>query len=346
MPLKHTIAPLFAALISLGSLPAYPQKLPETSRPEPKAPARPSRIIVETLPSAQVYLDDEFKGQASAAGRLVIGNANPGEHALRVSLAGRQEYKEQITVAVGTDSLVKASLPQLEQPPPGPEPTTPAKPSRIIVETLPSAQVYLDDEFKGQASAAGRLVIGNANPGEHALRVSVAGREEYKEQIILAVGKDSLVKASLPEAEQPPSPIRDNTGPPQQTDDLAVDSLITKLLKAWQSGDVETLRKCYASNVLVVSGLWEPPVLGLDNYISAYQRQMERVQDAQVNRSNTFIRVQGMVAWAVYQWAFTGRVDGQTTSFRGHTTLVLEKRDGRWVIMTNHTSIAETPPKQ
>jgi ketosteroid isomerase-like protein len=128
------------------------------------------------------------------------------------------------------------------------------------------------------------------------------------------------------------------------TDEQAVDMAITEMLGAWQIGDVEMLKKHYAENVLVVSGVWEPPLLGLDRYIQAYQRQRERVHGAQLNRNHTNIRVQGNVAWAVYLWTFTGEVDGQPSGWRGATTLVFEKQGGQWLIMTNHTSIA-TPPQ-
>jgi len=131
-----------------------------------------------------------------------------------------------------------------------------------------------------------------------------------------------------------------------QADDQAVDTAITEMLGAWQIGDIEMLKKYLAPNVLVVSGVWEPPLIGLDKYIAAYQRQRERVKGPQLNRSNTFIKVDGNVAWAVYQWTFTGEVDGQPTGYRGHTTLVFEKLNGKWLVITNHTSIADTPPQQ
>ena len=131
-----------------------------------------------------------------------------------------------------------------------------------------------------------------------------------------------------------------------QADDQAVDTAITEMLGAWQIGDVPMLRKYFADNVLTVSGVWEPPIIGVDKYIAAYQRQRERVQGVQLNRSNTFIRVNGNVAWAVYQWTFTGQVDGQAAGYRGHTTLVFEKQNGKWLIITNHTSVADMPPAQ
>lgn len=139
---------------------------------------------------------------------------------------------------------------------------------------------------------------------------------------------------------QKDSAQKDDTPLIPLTDEQAVDSAITEMLGAWQIGDVELLRKHYADNVLVVSGVWEPPLIGLDRYIQAYERNRARMQAPQMNRSNTFIRVQGTVAWAVYQWTFTGVVDGQSTGYRGHTTLVFEKQNGRWLIITNHTSLA------
>jgi ketosteroid isomerase-like protein len=131
-----------------------------------------------------------------------------------------------------------------------------------------------------------------------------------------------------------------------QSDDQAVDTAITEMLGAWQIGNVDMLRKYYADNVLIVSGVWEPPLIGLDKYIAAYQRQRDRVHGPQLNRSNTFIKVDGNVAWAVYQWTFTGEVDGQPMGYRGHTTLVFEKKNGHWLIITNHTSIADAPQQQ
>lgn len=140
------------------------------------------------------------------------------------------------------------------------------------------------------------------------------------------------------------APPKDETPLVPVADEQAVDTAITEMLGAWQIGDVEMMRKYYADNVIVVSGLWEPPLIGLDKYIQAYQRQRERVHGAQLNRSNSFMRVQGNEAWAVYQWVFTGEVDGQPTGYRGHTTLIFEKRNGHWLIIVNHTSLADAPP--
>lgn len=137
---------------------------------------------------------------------------------------------------------------------------------------------------------------------------------------------------------------KDTTPVVPLTDQQAVDYATTEMLGAWQIGDVELMHKFYAEDVLVVSGYWEPPVQGWEKYIQAYKRQRGRMQGVELNRSNTYLKVAGNMAWVEYQWVFTGNVDGTATAYRGHTTLVYERRGGKWLIVVNHTSIADVPP--
>ncbi len=122
-------------------------------------------------------------------------------------------------------------------------------------------------------------------------------------------------------------------------DELAIDTAISEMLAAWQIGNVEMLHKYYADDVTVVSGAWEPPLMGWANFLRAYQNQRQRMQSGRLDRSNTYINVRGNLAWVVYQWEFAAVVDGKPTSARGHTTLILEKRKDRWLIVHNHTSL-------
>ncbi len=129
-------------------------------------------------------------------------------------------------------------------------------------------------------------------------------------------------------------------------DERQIDVLISEMLGAWQVGDAEKLHSYYAEDVTVVSGLWEPPVLGWANYLADYQRQRTRMQQVRMDRQDTLVRVNGATAWACYQWDFSGMVDGQGSAARGHTTLVLAKRNGRWLIVHNHTSLTQVAAPQ
>jgi len=127
-------------------------------------------------------------------------------------------------------------------------------------------------------------------------------------------------------------------------DEQKIDYRISEMLGAWQLGDVDRLHQVYADDAVFVSGIWEPPVFGWTNYLPVYQRQRARMQQVRMDRVNTFIKVNGSVGWACYQWDFGGTVDGQPMTSRGQTTLVFEKRNDLWVIVHNHTSAAQSAP--
>ena len=127
-------------------------------------------------------------------------------------------------------------------------------------------------------------------------------------------------------------------------DEQQIDYNISEMLGAWQLGDIDRLRQAYADDVVFVSGLWAPPVFGWSNFLPLYQLQRARMQQVRLDRVNTYIKVSGAVGWACYQWDFGGTVDGQSMTARGQTTLVFEKRNDRWLIVHNHTSVAQGAP--
>jgi len=144
---------------------------------------------------------------------------------------------------------------------------------------------------------------------------------------------------------------KDDTPPPPAASEIVslpdqakIDNVIGQMLGAWQVGDVEKLHATIADDISVVSGVWGPPVIGWANYAASYQMQRARIQQVRMERSNTLIRIApaGSVAWACYQWEFTGVVDGTQNSSVGQTTLVLEKRNDAWLIVHNHTSLIQS----
>ena len=126
------------------------------------------------------------------------------------------------------------------------------------------------------------------------------------------------------------------------TSEQQIDYTISEMLGAWQLADIERMHKDYADDVSIVNGSWAPPIFGWTNYLAIYQPQRARMSQVRMDRSNTYIKVSGTVGWACYQWDFSAVVDGQQTESQGHTTLVLEKRNNRWVIVHNHTSLVQT----
>jgi len=126
-------------------------------------------------------------------------------------------------------------------------------------------------------------------------------------------------------------------------DTQAIDTAVGQMLGAWQVGDIALMHKYYADDVVVISGNWEPPLIGWDTYLRAYQAQRARAQNGRMDRSNTLIKVMGDSAWVAYQWEYVGQVDGGQLDAVGQTTLVLQKRAGNWVIVVNHTGTVPLP---
>jgi ketosteroid isomerase-like protein len=126
------------------------------------------------------------------------------------------------------------------------------------------------------------------------------------------------------------------------TDEQQIDYMLSEYLGAWQIGDTERLHKHYSDDVSVVSGGWNAPVIGWTSYLALYQQQRSHLQQVRLDRMNTYIKVNGTTAWTCYQWEFQAVVDGTPTGARGQTTLVLVKKDNRWLIAHDHTSIVET----
>jgi uncharacterized protein (TIGR02246 family) len=125
-------------------------------------------------------------------------------------------------------------------------------------------------------------------------------------------------------------------------DNQAVDLLVSQMLGAWQAGDADGMHKFYADDVMVISGAFEPPLIGWANYARAYQAQLARTSGCRLERINSYTKVTGDTAVVTYQWQFLGNVDGRNTQAFGHTTLMLEKRLGNWLITLNHTSAIPT----
>jgi ketosteroid isomerase-like protein len=125
-------------------------------------------------------------------------------------------------------------------------------------------------------------------------------------------------------------------------DAQAIDQAIGEALGYWQIGDSESMHKYYAEDVVLVSGAWEQPIIGWDNFLKAYQAQRAQVSGARMDRSNTLIKVNGNSAWATYQFVYAAQKDGKVAEFRGHTTLFLVKKADRWLITLNHSSIVDS----
>ena len=131
------------------------------------------------------------------------------------------------------------------------------------------------------------------------------------------------------------------------TDEEQIDEVISQFWQFYQTGDYEAMSKYVADDVSVVSGNYAPPLQGWTAVRQAYLSQRGVWQNISITRQNTRITVHGKCAWATHQWVFNALANRQPMNTAGHTTLILEKRGGRWLIVLNHTSVVavqQAPP--
>ena len=84
-------------IVAATALPAGAQLLPHVTTKPAKPPAtKPAQIVVESSPNAEVYLDDQYTGRASAE-RRTAGPALPSGYKWTPMSAGPLAVKEPLT---------------------------------------------------------------------------------------------------------------------------------------------------------------------------------------------------------------------------------------------------------
>ena len=129
------------------------------------------------------------------------------------------------------------------------------------------------------------------------------------------------------------------------TEEQKIDETIDAVVKAYSSGDYDTMGQYYAPDVTVVPGDYSPTLSGWSNIMPRYRQAHLAYGAIEMTRENTKITRRGNIAWASYQWQLAGLRGKELLEVQGQTTLVLEKRKGHWLIVHNHTSLVPAPPE-
>ncbi len=130
-----------------GLAPTAPKRAQPVTPPAPPAPAL---LQIEGAPKgAEVYVDDEFKGQASGEGRLRIPGLSAAKHVVRVSADGFTEKVETIEVNPGETRIYTPNLARAAKTPAVSSPAL-AAPTPLTIPGLkpllvtPGVSLYYD----------------------------------------------------------------------------------------------------------------------------------------------------------------------------------------------------------
>jgi hypothetical protein len=168
-----------------------------TGTPHPKPAAAPAPVLViESSPGqSQVYIDDEPVGSTSQQGRLKLTRLAPGDHQVRISLSGYQDFEGSTTLTAGETTTVSANLQRPAAPPIISPPQRP--PAEETPTVNPGQAGYLGIEAMQQQPAGARgVVISRAVPGGPA---DQAGLKTY-DTILSVNGRQVTTPQQLKEA--------------------------------------------------------------------------------------------------------------------------------------------------
>jgi len=137
---------------------------------------QPSPILeVVAEADAQVELDGDLLGVIEGNQPLRLEELAPGDHQLKVWLAGRVPFSQRVTAKPGATIRVEAQLPNL--------------PVLTLTTRLAKVTVALDGKELGEVTEADALELRNLSAGAHRLAMKAAGQPDWTESLDLRGGE-------------------------------------------------------------------------------------------------------------------------------------------------------------
>ncbi|MBI4965868.1 MAG: nuclear transport factor 2 family protein [Desulfomonile tiedjei] len=118
--------------------------------------------------------------------------------------------------------------------------------------------------------------------------------------------------------------------------------------KAYESKDVAGTMALIApdAEVVFIDGDSEKPVVGQAAIKAAYEQEFGQIKGASIKYTSTLVGAKGDVAWFAAQCAVSVDTGEEKVTLPAHWTGVLEKRDGKWLLVQSHLSFPMPEPPQ
>ena len=124
--------------------------------------------------------------------------------------------------------------------------------------------------------------------------------------------------------------------------EAAVQAVLDRLADVYVTRDVELLRAVFSPDPGVV--MFSPGTgerfVGIAQIVAKAESDWARSESASLVYRNTSISAAGAVAWAAVDADFTVQAGGEERALPVHITFVLEQREGVWLIVHAHYSLA------
>jgi WD40 repeat protein len=80
------------------------------ARAKDLSPQRPVFTVEDAPPGANIFVDDQFAASTDLSGKATIATLRPGQHNVRVTIGGYQDYEQNFDLRAGQTSTVTARL--------------------------------------------------------------------------------------------------------------------------------------------------------------------------------------------------------------------------------------------
>jgi hypothetical protein len=150
-------------------------------------------LSVSSSPSnAAVYVDGLYRGSTST----IVGNLAPGQHSVRLSKAGYQDWTGSVSVASGATTYLGPVLVPDQAPAYG---------TASITSNPTGASVYANGMYIGQTSPGGPLIFSQVVPGTYTLLLSRSGYQDYTSTVQVQAGQNYNLIVTLTPVPNPTS---------------------------------------------------------------------------------------------------------------------------------------------
>jgi hypothetical protein len=159
---------------------------------ERQAPRTGSLLVAADIPTAQVSIDGQPRGQVP----LVVDNLPAGEHRVEITAEGEAPRVETVRIIAGERTTINAILR-----------VAPTGGTLRVISNARSAVISLDGEVLGNAPVTRE----NVSPGEHIVEATADGYEPATQTVTIEAGRTRVVNMRMVEGERRPGRIVVNT---------------------------------------------------------------------------------------------------------------------------------------
>jgi len=166
-----------------------------------------------SLSGVKVHLNGSLQGETGEDGTFTIAGLEAGVYNLTLQKTGYYTWKGIVQIHPGQTTEVSAYLEKMPE----------IGDLKILVveedtlQSIPNAQIYIDDQMTGKTGAYGSIIVKNVQAGIHTITIIAEGYQTYEATIIVEKWKLNTYMAKLKPIVQPTETPAPTTQPPTTT---------------------------------------------------------------------------------------------------------------------------------